>query len=235
MSNIIEKGYQELQDDQKKDIEIFLRNRMSNENVSFKKNEDVALLLEEWNPKIKLEEDIVKGFSKSSLKTINKIVLDRIISCKTKTNPKETEKYIAKVTGTLNFSLGKRFFIETVLFTDKDKPDNEIKEEALEKISLTGQDYSNYKLEIERKEIVELNTDLLPIQNGRIQDPEGSLLRELKKYILNNRKSLIGNNSVELFYHSSTQKIEIKNCSSPSLEISLVENLPDNFKKLFHN
>ncbi|GAA3622937.1 hypothetical protein [Flavivirga jejuensis] len=78
MNNIIEKRYQELEDDQKKDIEIFLQNRMSNENVPFKENEDVSLLLEEWNPKIKIEENIVRGFCKNSLITINRIVSDRI-------------------------------------------------------------------------------------------------------------------------------------------------------------
>lgn len=143
------------------------------------------------------------------------------------------DRYIAKVTGSSSSPFKKKLFIETVLFSDKNKPDNEIKKEALAKISLTGHDYSNYELEIERREIVELNTDLIPTENGRIPDPDGSLLRELKKYILSNRKSLIGNNWIKLFYDNTTKKIEIQNSSSTFLEAKLIENLPDQFKDLF--
>lgn len=75
----MEKKYDELSDSLKRDVVTILSKRMSNENVPFKKHEDVAWIIVNWNPSIILVDGVVSGFSKENQNILNRTVEDRLI------------------------------------------------------------------------------------------------------------------------------------------------------------
>lgn len=70
--------YNNLEDRNRKAAKLFISNRMDNEGVPFKQEEDIDYLLTSWNPTIVLKDGLMKCFSESDGKTIDRIVQDRV-------------------------------------------------------------------------------------------------------------------------------------------------------------
>jgi len=137
------------------------------------------------------------------------------------------EQFIA----TVKVKTGNNIIQTFVVYSNEKRSDEKIIEEA--RIKLSNRCSDNYELNVtERKELVEINTDLLPTDNGKIPNPDGELLRGFKTFILKNRTNLIGNNRIELFYDSQRKKMEIIKFN-PTLSNHFFKNLPEEYQNLF--